>query len=97
RISDSEFNQISRSDAKTPFGHAIWGGRIGNREYFIFGWRAGKQDLELITSDHLDSQLIDEKVGPSNVLVYEKNGHQYLFSANREVSEVAVYAIDTEG
>ena len=51
----------------------------------------------MITSDHLDSQLIDEKVGPSNVLVYEKNGRQYLFSANREVSEVAVYAIDTEG
>lgn len=97
RISDSDFNQISRSNAETPFGHAIWGGRIGNREYFIFGWRAGKQDLELITSDHLDSQLIDEKVGPSNVLVYEKNGRQYLFSANREVSEVAVYAIDTEG
>ena len=93
RISDHHFNTITRSQADTPFGHAIWGGKLGNHDYFIFGWRAGKQNLELITSDQLDSQLIDQQVGPSNATVFEKDGKQYLFSANREANEVAVYAI----
>ncbi|ERK44900.1 hypothetical protein FC61_GL001374 [Levilactobacillus brevis ATCC 14869 = DSM 20054] len=96
RISDHNFKTITKSAADTPFGHAIWGGRLGDRDYFIFGWRSGKQDLELITSDHLATQLIDEQVGPSNVTVYEKDGQTYLLSANREANQVAVYAIDLE-
>lgn len=96
RISDHQFNTIARSEADTPFGHAIWGGKLGDKEYFVFGWRAGEQNLELIKNDHLDSQLIDQHVGPSNVTVYEKDGKQYLFAANREANEVAVYAINNE-
>lgn len=96
RVSDDHFNSITRSEADTPFGHAIWGGKLGDRDYFIFGWRSGKQNLELITSDHLDAQLIDQQVGPSNVTVYEKNGQTYLLSANREANQVAIYAIDID-
>ncbi|WP_204120992.1 MULTISPECIES: hypothetical protein [Levilactobacillus] len=96
RVSDDNFKSITRSKADTPFGHAIWGGRLGNRDYFIFGWRSGKQNLELISSENLDAQLIDQQVGPSNVTVYEKNGRTYLLSANREANQVAVYAIDLE-
>lgn len=93
RISDNNFKTITVSDADTPFGHAIWGGKLGEREYFIFGWREGAQNLELIIDEKLNAQLIDEQVGPSNVLVYEKNGHQYLLSANREANQVAIYMI----
>lgn len=96
RVSDDNFKSITRSKADTPFGHAIWGGRLGKRDYFIFGWRSGKQNLELISSENLDAQLIDQQVGPSNVTVYEKNGRTYLLSANREANQVAVYAIDLE-
>jgi len=96
RISDDHFHSITRSAADTPFGHAIWGGKLGDRDYFIFGWRSGKQDLELISSDQLDTQLIDQQVGPSNVNVYEKDGQTYLLSANREANQVAVYTIDLE-
>lgn len=96
RMSNDDFSTIVRSEADTPFGHAIWGGKLGKRDYFIFGWRSGKQNLELITSDNLDSQLIDEHVGPSNVTVFEKNSQQYLLSANREANEVAIYQIDDE-
>lgn len=95
RIYDSNFNSIYRSGAETPFGHAIWGGLIGNKEYFIFGYRDGKQDLEFINFENnkINIQLIDKQVGPSNVTVYEKNKVQYIFSANRETNEVAVYKI----
>lgn len=96
RVSNNEFNSIYRSEADTPFGHAIWGGNLGGRDYFIFGWRSGKQNLELISSDHLDSQIIDQQVGPSNVTVYEKNGTKYLLSANREANQVAIYEIEFE-
>lgn len=94
RVSTNNFKTITRSEADTPFGHAIWGGKLGNRDYFIFGWRSGKQNLELITSENIDTQLIDEKVGPSNVTVYEKNDKTYLLSANREANEVAIYEIE---
>lgn len=93
RMSDDQFNTIYRSDADTPFGHAIWGGQLGDGHYFIFGWRSGKQDLELISDDHLTSQVIDRQVGPSNVTVYEKNDQRYLLSANREANQVAIYSI----
>lgn len=94
RLTDENFNTITKTDADTPFGHAIWGGKLGEREYFIFGWRAGKQNLELLTDDQLNSELIDAQVGPSNVTVFEKQGQRYLLSANREANQVAVYAIE---
>lgn len=94
RLSDEKFHSLVQTKAKTPFGHAIWGGKIGNQECFIFGWRDGKRNLVLISDDKIDMQVIDEAVGPSNVLVYNKNGVDYLLSANREINEVAIYKID---
>lgn len=96
RVSDSHFHSIIRSNAETPFGHAIWGGQIYGKNYFIFGWRGGKQNLELITGDHLQSTLIDKNVGPSNVTVYEKNNEQFLLSANREANQIAIYKVVPE-
>lgn len=94
RISDDSFQTITLSDANTPFGHAIWGGKLGKREYFILGWRAGEQNLELITGEKLESQLIDRQVGPSNIVLYHKNGEHFLLSANREIDQVAIYSIE---
>lgn len=93
RMSNANFQTIERSEPDTPFGHAIWGGQLGSKNYFIFGWRDGAQNLELISDDQLSATVIDKQVGPSNVTVYEKNGQQYLLSANREANEVAVYAV----
>lgn len=93
RIYDTNFKTLAQSSTVTPFGHAIWGGKIGDREYFLFGWRAGQQGLELIEDSNLSVQLIAEHIGPSNVTVYEKDGQLYLLSANREANEVAIYTI----
>lgn len=73
----------------------FWGGKIGSKQYFVFGYREGKQDLELINfeDNKINIQLVDNQVGPSNATVYEKDGIQYIFSANRESDEVAVYKI----
>ncbi|MBA1392907.1 hypothetical protein EQ500_03330 [Lactobacillus sp. XV13L] len=93
RIYDHDFQTLAHSKTLTPFGHAIWGGKINQQEYFLFGWRADSQGLELITDANLSAELIAQNVGPSNVTVYEKSGQQYLLSANREANEVAIYRI----
>lgn len=95
RIYDNQFNTLYKSEAVSPFGHAIWGGLIGSKNYFVFGYRDGKQDLEVISFDNnkINIQLVDKQVGPSNATVYEKDGTQYLLSANRESDEVAIYKI----
>ncbi len=94
-IYNHKFETIYKSGAETPFGHAIWGGQIGRKQYFLFGYRAGNQDLELIGFENgqVTKQLIEQHVGPSNVAVFEKDGIQYVLSANRESNEVAVYKI----
>ena len=96
RMYDANFNSVATSKFATPFGHAIWGGEIAGRDYFLFGWRAEKQGLELIKDLQLDATLIGEHLGPSNVTVFAKNKQQYLLSANREANEVAVYQISTK-
>ena len=65
------------------------------QDYFVFGYRAGKQDLELINmkNGQINIQMIDKQVGPSNATVYRKDGTQYILSANRESNEVAIYEI----
>ncbi|MDN6900697.1 hypothetical protein DLJ48_01540 [Oenococcus sicerae] len=96
RIYDHNFNSLYRTPADTPFGHALWAGSLGERQYFVFGFRSGLQNLELLSygSDgKLTKQLIDKQVGPSNVTVFEKNGSKFLLSANREINEVAIYQI----
>ncbi len=95
RIYDCNFNTIFKSGSDSPFGHAIWGGLIGSKQYFIFGFRSERQNLELIGFEDGKPKfnLIESNVGPSNVLVYGKEGVQYLLSANREANQVAIYKI----
>ncbi|MCT3557319.1 hypothetical protein EFR98_10890 [Lentilactobacillus buchneri] len=95
RIYDDRFESIYYSEPNSPFGHAIWGGSIGDKQYFIFGWRQGSQELELISSKdgEITTQTIDKQVGPSNVTVFSKDNKLYLLSANREHNEIAIYHI----
>lgn len=96
RLYDAEFNSLAVSLNPTPFGHALWGGKIKTHNCFLFGWRAGMQGLELIKDDNLSAKLIASHIGPSNVTVYEKKGEQFLLAANREANEVAIYLIEAE-
>ncbi|MCH4160014.1 MAG: hypothetical protein LKF41_03195 [Bifidobacterium sp.] len=95
RLYDDHFNTIAVSNRQTPFGHAIDGVTVSGETFFLFGYRDGKQELELVTLDDgtLKETVIDSGVGPSNVLVYRKAGKDYLLSANREKNEVAIYRI----
>ena len=95
RLYDDHFNTIAVSQRATPFGHAIDGVTIFGKPLFLFGYRSGLQELEVV--DLRDGELhetpIDSGVGPSNVLVFAKHGHEFLLSANREKNEIAIYRV----
>jgi hypothetical protein len=96
RFYDNAFRTMCVAEVARPFGHALWGGKIYGQPCFIFGYRAGDQELLEIT--YKDGQFrpktIDRGVGTSNVLVYEREGRFYLLAAHREIDEIALYEIN---
>ncbi|AMD33023.1 TPA: hypothetical protein U7P03_001214 [Streptococcus agalactiae] len=96
RIFTEDFGrELFHYPEKTPFGHAIWSGRLLNQTCFVFGWRSEKAELRLFhfVDGHLVSELVDAKAASSNVLAFEKDGKAYLFSANNGRGEVALYQL----
>ncbi|MCC9991458.1 hypothetical protein HK333_02235, partial [Streptococcus agalactiae] len=94
RIFTEDFGrELFHYPEKTPFGHAIWSGRLLNQTCFVFGWRSEKAELRLFhfVDGHLVSELVDAKAASSNVLAFEKDGKAYLFSANNGRGEVTLY------
>lgn len=100
RLYDEEFHTLDATDGGSPFGHALSAATLFGKALFIFGYRAGDQRLLTIEASdrRIKETTIESGVGPSNVLVYRKDGNNYLLSANRENSSVAIYSIeDVEG
>ncbi|MFD0704633.1 hypothetical protein ACFQY8_02560 [Alloscardovia venturai] len=96
RLYDSNFSTMDAAESGSPFGHAIEAYELFGQPFFLFGFRAGQQDLLKITERDgaMQFETIARRTGPSNVVVYEKNGVNYLLSANREINEVALYTVE---
>ena len=100
RIYNHDFSRvIYQHPTDTPFGHALWGGKIQQENYFIFGYREGLQNLFALHfhEGEIVEELIDEAVGSSNILVFEKAGTYYLASANNGKNEFAIYQMKDGG
>lgn len=95
RLYDHDFSTMQVSTEETPFGHAIDGVNLLGEPCFLFGHRAGSQNLLALywRDGSLQPRIIDEGVGPSNVLTYSRQGKAYLLSANRERNELAIYLV----
>lgn len=96
RILTEDFTQeIYAYKEPTPFGHAIWAGRLLGQDFLIFGYRDGQKDLlALNVKDGAYREiLIEAGVASSNCLAFEKNGKAYLFSANNGSHEVGLYQL----
>lgn len=79
------------------FTHAIYGGDLCGIPSFVVGHRKGKRNLFVIRY-HQETgtygyEIIDENVGPANVLHFVKDGKDVLVAANREIDEIAYYTI----
>ncbi len=80
---------------KLPFLHAIWGGEIQGKASWIVGNRDGERLTLAITAEDgaFCCQILDRGQGAANVLHYQKGGRDYILAANREVNEMALYAL----
>ena len=80
-----------------PFTHAIYGGDLCGIPSFVVGHRKGKRNLFVIRynkeTGSYGYEIIDEDVGPANVLHFVKDGKDVLVAANREIDEIAYYTI----
>lgn len=79
------------------FTHAIYGGELCGIPSFVVGHRKGRRNLFVIQyhqkSESYGYEIIDEDVGPANVLHFVKDGKDILVAANREIDEIAYYTI----
>lgn len=96
RIFNHDFSkEIYNHPEPTEFGHAIWSGTLLGKQVAIFGWRAGKANLVLVSQANQEFMIenIDPESASSNVIAFEKDGKAYIFSANNGRGEVALYQL----
>lgn len=95
RNSRGRFESVYQRDKDLPFAHAIWGGKIGEKEYAFLGGRDGNKELIAIFYDHekgvYEEKLIDKEAGAANCMLFYVKGEAKLLAANRESDEVAIY------
>ena len=92
---NNSFQKILAFKGDFPFAHALWAGSLNGHETAIFGYRSGEKQLYKLDFtnglDNISFSIVDEHVGSTNLLKFDKDGVEYLVSANREISELAVY------
>ena len=83
-----------------PFLHALYGGPLCGRQTVIFGHRQGKRNLTALYYDSQErsykTDVIDYNCGSANVLCRKNGNTDYIFSANREIDQVAMYTVYPE-
>lgn len=87
-------------DEPVNFGHAIWAGMCNSAPVVISASRGGAKELKLYRmlfkqeEVEVNTTIIDEMVGASNLTVKEDKGIIILYTANHGAGEVARYTID---
>ncbi len=90
------FRQVYEHPEVCELYHVAWGGRLLGRGAFLGGCRRGKKELFALAREDGEFclHLLDTGVGPSNVCVFQDGGRDYIFSANREIGEAALYTAE---
>ena len=97
---DEQYQKVYTYEKDVEFAHGIWGGEICGRQGVLIGHRKGERNLLFFTCTNSEkliftAELLDSNVGPANVLHYEKDGTDYILSANREIDEIALYKVES--
>ena len=89
------FERCFEYDRALPFLHGFYVGEFCGRPSIIAGNRSGDRELLCFTYDPAGKSyfpaLLDQGVGPANVMVCRYQGKDLLISANREIDEIAMY------
>lgn len=91
----TQFFKVFESQKKMPFLHAICPAVLNGKPLAILGNRREGRDLMALSWDRGDWQLtvLDHNVGPTNVLSFGLDDRTMILSANREINEIAFYAL----
>ena len=78
------------------FGHGLSCGTFNGEPVFVVGNRRGSLTLDMFTVTDFDKgefvrNVIEEEAGPTQTLVFNFNGTDYILSANQLKNEVAIY------
>ena len=97
---DECFEKVYEYEVATEFLHALYGGKLGDKNAVVVGHRKGNRDLLIFTYDKKNGkycvEMLDHDCGSANVFHYTRNGKDVIISANREIDEVAMYEICEE-
>lgn len=82
---------------RLEFAHSLWAGLIFGKPFALVGHRKGKsRDLYAVEykNNTYNFEMLIQDCGSTNILVYENEKKTYLCSTNREINEIAFYAIE---
>jgi hypothetical protein len=85
-------------ETKTELGHGIWAGKIGGRNGFVLGSRAGRRTFSLYTLEDRGSwkmrrTVIEEGTGTAQFDVLHFGNHDAIVATNNYINEVTVYEV----
>jgi len=95
---DGSFRKIFEHPEVSEFYHVVVGTHLAGKPVFIGGCRRGKQQLFYVRAAstgplELQTEIIEEGVGPSNIHVVHEQGRDIIVAANREKAEAALYFV----
>ncbi|MGL5258917.1 MAG: hypothetical protein ACRC7V_02290 [Lachnospiraceae bacterium] len=90
------YEEQYKYEEKTEFAHGIWSCDVEGIGVAFIGHRKGKRNLLGFSfkDGKYQVDVLDENIGPANILYYSKNAEHYLVSTNREIDEIAFYKLE---
>ena len=85
-------------EMETELGHGIWAGKIGGKNGFVLGSRAGKRDFCLYTIEDSGSwyfkrHVIERGAGTAQLDVIHEKDHDLIVSTNNYTNEITLYTV----
>ena len=93
---EGEFKLVKEFEEDMIFLHAIWSGKLKNKNIVVLGHR--REKMRTIVLHYVNGEyvydIIDEGAGAANVNYFVKDNKEYIIAANRETDEIALYVVE---
>ena len=100
KLRSGKYIPVYELEEPAPFLHALYGGPLCGRQIVVFGHRRGRRNLMALYYDSRErsykTDVIDHDCGSANVLCGKRGNTDYIFSANREIDQIAMYYVYPE-
>ena len=89
------YQEIYRYPEKMAFTHVVWGGNLCGEPVFLGGCREEGKEFFVLRwkNGAIQSEIIENGYGPSNVAVFRNDGQERILVANRESAEGALFTV----